>query len=105
MLIRPRHGDSSKLYYVPYLTERTTPHYLLWGPTVIFRNVGVISAAPVFIYQTRRHDPQDRTFIATNTRNPNLVDMFIRSFQVNYCIPNLNFDCSHGALLMKQCIP
>jgi hypothetical protein len=32
MLTRPRHGDNWKLYYVPYLMERTTPHYLLWGP-------------------------------------------------------------------------
>jgi hypothetical protein len=32
MLTRPRHGNNWKLYYVPYLTERTTPYYLLGGP-------------------------------------------------------------------------
>jgi hypothetical protein len=40
MLTRPRHGDDWKLYYVPYLMERTTPHYLLWGAHSDFSKCG-----------------------------------------------------------------
>jgi hypothetical protein len=38
----PDHGmaTTENFYYVPYLTERTTPHYLLWGPHSDFSKCG-----------------------------------------------------------------
>jgi hypothetical protein len=52
MLTRPRHGDSWKLYYLPYLTELTKPHYLLWGPHSDFSKCGSYFCRTLYIWTT-----------------------------------------------------
>jgi hypothetical protein len=76
MITRPRHGDNWKLYYVPYLMEWTTTHYLLWGPHSDFSKCGSYFCRT--LYLTKSTGYEDPPCAASS----NLLSLHLSSVQM-----------------------